>query len=286
MQYNCVDQYIAAEKARFYNDKACLKSIMGESIPTRMRLWFNRVKCNRRRCLDREWLEELLNVLHRANMAKFGENSGLMKRLFETKGKLLVEANPTSSDFGIGMPSTHIDAGKKSKWLGANWYGYSLTETREELLKTNGSDPSYAVTWTRESLVDNPRAKITYRDRAVQNFHPSMTTKKRSRQIPAKKAKRSSRSGTRTSRKVMCKPLGKNDDYDDAYDDVDDDDDDDDDDEEDFIQRCYDEYRADFGKTKRRRRKPPTRPAFQRAKQRVKNILDDQDNEDLHTMSA
>ena len=135
-----------------------------------MQRWSRKINGGKQFVSSFDWYKCLL----KANMAKFGENSSLRQRLLESRGKLLVEANPCSSDFGIGLSATHVHATVQAKWLGANWYGYSLTDAREQLLEVSGIVPSYAVTWTWESLCANPRSKLSARHRGTQRYHPSM----------------------------------------------------------------------------------------------------------------
>ena len=52
----------------------------------------------------------------------------MKEQLYETKGKLLVEANPRDERWGIGHSETDQEAQNENTWRGKNWLGYILTE--------------------------------------------------------------------------------------------------------------------------------------------------------------
>ena len=71
VMYNCVDQYHAAEKARYFKDTTCLELIMQEQDTEKMQRWSRKINGGKQFASSFDWYKCLL----KANMAKFGENS-------------------------------------------------------------------------------------------------------------------------------------------------------------------------------------------------------------------
>lgn len=75
-------------------------------------------------------------IVERGNYLKFGlgqgDNAEMRRALFETRGKLLVEASPTDRIWGIGY-SVEDAPGNEDKW-GDNRMGAALTRARDKLI--------------------------------------------------------------------------------------------------------------------------------------------------------
>ena len=57
-----------------------------------------------------------------------------MKYLSETKGRVLVEASPYDTIWGIGLAKHVPDINNPFTWRGRNLLGFALTEVRDELI--------------------------------------------------------------------------------------------------------------------------------------------------------
>jgi ribA/ribD-fused uncharacterized protein len=140
VQYNCAEQYMMAEKARYFRDEAALEAIMAAAHPRQQKRigrkvagfaaeeWEHAESNGRPYC----W-----NVVWRGNVAKFAQNDRLREKLMATDGTTLVEASPSDTIWGIGLAEDDPRAGDRSQWLGRNWLGEVLTDVREHL-KANG----------------------------------------------------------------------------------------------------------------------------------------------------
>lgn len=130
--YSCTEQYMMAEKARLFGDKAMLEAIMKSDHPKEMKA-FGRAVQN----FDKQvWSEQCYDIVKRGNLAKFSQNSALWDVMKMTKNRILVEASPRDRIWGIGMGKSNPDAENPLKWRGQNLLGFALTEVRDRLLES------------------------------------------------------------------------------------------------------------------------------------------------------
>ena len=69
----------------------------------------------------------------RGNDAKFRQNQGLRRKLFQTGSAILAEASPIDAVWGIGLSADDPRAQDPAQWPGQNLLGKILTELRETL---------------------------------------------------------------------------------------------------------------------------------------------------------
>ena len=136
VKYNCAEQFMMAEKARYFVDDGALDAIMRVEHPRDQKQigreiadfdvseWEHKESNGRPFC----W-----NVVNRGNVAKFSQNPKLLKTLLKTESTTLVEASPVDSIWGIGLAADDQRAHDRSTWLGTNWLGEVLTAVREDL---------------------------------------------------------------------------------------------------------------------------------------------------------
>ena len=136
VKYNCAEQYMMAEKARLFKDKAAEKAIMKSRSPYEQKMLGRKVK---RFNVDK-WNNVARDIVYRGNMAKFGQNKDLLERLFSTEGTTLVESSPVDTIWGIGLAEDNPKARNRSTWNGKNWLGEVLTRVREDLKDQHSSN--------------------------------------------------------------------------------------------------------------------------------------------------
>ena len=174
-RYNCAEQYYMEQKAKTFGDRIKAEMVMKEEDPRKQKMLG--------RCVNgysnSVWWEKCHDVVYEGNFAKFSQNAFLREKLFATRGKLLVEASPYDSVWGIGLNIHDIRITNKNLWMGGNWLGYVLTKVREDLLKLYGKTPSYAITWDWATLRRDPRIHTTFQQRKQSQDH--LHQRKRSR---------------------------------------------------------------------------------------------------------
>lgn len=129
VQYFNVEQYMMAEKARLFGDKAAEQLILQTQDPRRIKALGRSV----RGYDDARWAAVRMEVVERACLAKFGQNERLHEQLLATQDKTLVEASPVDSLWGIGLSSHDPRALDPEQWLGDNLLGLVLMKVRQQL---------------------------------------------------------------------------------------------------------------------------------------------------------
>jgi ribA/ribD-fused uncharacterized protein len=129
--FNCVEQWMMAEKARLFNDDATLAKIMSAVDPREQKAYGRQVKNFDKTIWDRV----ARDVVYKGCYAKFTQNYNHKLKLIATAGTTLVEASPEDIIWGIGLKKDDPRAKDRSKWRGTNWLGETLTRVREDIMK-------------------------------------------------------------------------------------------------------------------------------------------------------
>lgn len=131
--YICAEQYMHAEKALLFGDKAMAERIMRSDSPHEHKLMGGRVSGFEQAL----WDERKVPIVTEGNRAKFGQNAGLRRRLLDTGEAILAEANPKDFIWGIGLSENDPAALDPAKWQGTNLLGQVLMAVRAELARSN-----------------------------------------------------------------------------------------------------------------------------------------------------
>jgi ribA/ribD-fused uncharacterized protein len=127
--YPTAEHYMMAEKARLFGDTASAEKILATTDPRRAKALGRRVAG-----FDEDtWVRERYGIVVRGNMAKFGAHARLRDHLSATTGKVLVEASPLDTIWGIGFDENQPEALRPSEWRGLNLLGFALMDVREAL---------------------------------------------------------------------------------------------------------------------------------------------------------
>lgn len=82
-----------------------------------------------------KWDQWKVDIVYRGNSAKFGQNDGALRKLRNTEGTLLVEANPRDWIWGSGRAIDDTSGNAPSNWRGQNLLGLILTKVRIDLAR-------------------------------------------------------------------------------------------------------------------------------------------------------
>ncbi|MEM7477795.1 MAG: NADAR family protein [Planctomycetota bacterium] len=141
-RYNCAEQFMMAEKARYFMDDDALSAIMRADHPRDQK----RIGREISGFDDSEWQHTetngrpyCWNIVYRGNVAKFSQNPKLLDMLLRTAGTTLVEASPLDSIWGIGVAADDSRAYQRATWQGTNWLGEVLTAVREYFAESDGT---------------------------------------------------------------------------------------------------------------------------------------------------
>lgn len=141
--YNCAEQYMMAEKARFFEDEWAEEGIMKANHPREQKKLGRTVK----NFDPDKWNEVSRDVVYRANYAKFKQNPGLEYELLDTKDELLVEASPYDKIWGVGLSTDDAAVLDPKNWQGTNWLGEVLMKVREDIVADVETPPG-KINWS------------------------------------------------------------------------------------------------------------------------------------------
>lgn len=129
IKYNCAEQYMMAAKAKLFGDFESLQAIMMTSEPARQKILGRLV-----RNFDKErWEMVALEIVTEGNYAKFTQSKTLKDQLLRTDDKIIVEASPYDTIWGIGLDEDDPDRFDESKWKGTNWLGIAIMNARKRI---------------------------------------------------------------------------------------------------------------------------------------------------------
>jgi ribA/ribD-fused uncharacterized protein len=135
IEYNCSEQWMMSEKARFFGDDIIREMILVSKDPSEQKDLGRRVK----NFNSSSWELVAKDLVYKGLFYKFTQNDSMLKKLLETKGTLIVEASPYDKIWGIGLAENDKRIHDPKNWLGKNWLGEVLTKLRDDLITTSQS---------------------------------------------------------------------------------------------------------------------------------------------------
>lgn len=138
VEYNCAEQYMMAMKAKLFGDHATLEKIMNARGPWNTQGEFNAYPRDQKEFGRRvenfefaKWDAVNMDIVFRANAARYQNDEQFWEMLRHTGDRLIVEASPYDTVWGIGLDVDHPDAFNKVAWRGENRLGRVLTSVRD-----------------------------------------------------------------------------------------------------------------------------------------------------------
>lgn len=128
-EYNCAEQYMMAQKANIFGDKEVMTQILAETYQMTIKRLGRLVKNYN----DDVWIEKRFQIVVESNLAKFSQNDDLRHFMLNTGDKIIVEASPKDTIWGIGFDEFAPEATNPSLWNGENLLGFALMEVRDRL---------------------------------------------------------------------------------------------------------------------------------------------------------
>lgn len=127
--YKTAEHWMMAEKARLFKDEDALKVILATETPIDAKAGGRLVKG-----FDpAAWDERKFEIVVEGNQHKFGQHEVLKEYLLGTGDRVLVEASPRDTIWGIGMGGSNPLATDPEQWRGENLLGFVLMEVRDKL---------------------------------------------------------------------------------------------------------------------------------------------------------
>ena len=129
VDYPTAEHFMMAGKARLFGDQAALRRVLEATTP-------GAVKAIGREIAgfdDDAWREHRWAIVVNANMGKFSQDERLRRFLLDTGERVLVEASPVDTIWGIGLAADDADMANPAAWKGLNLLGFALMEVRAAL---------------------------------------------------------------------------------------------------------------------------------------------------------
>jgi ribA/ribD-fused uncharacterized protein len=129
IEYKTAEHWMMAGKARLFNDLSNLESVLQSNTPAEAKKLGRMVK----HFDPAIWDQHKFNLVVEGNFYKFSQQEALKAFLLNTHDRVLVEASPVDSIWGIGMAKDHAAIENPLLWKGENLLGYALMEVRDKL---------------------------------------------------------------------------------------------------------------------------------------------------------
>jgi len=129
VRYPSTEHWMMAEKARLFGDEETLARILSAKSPAEAKKLGREVQG----FVPERWDAQRVEIVIIGNWHKFSQHPELRKFLLGTHDRVLVEASPVDTIWGIGLAADAPDAAHPAKWQGPNLLGFALMEVRDQL---------------------------------------------------------------------------------------------------------------------------------------------------------
>ena len=127
--YSSAEQAMMHAKAILFENAGIADEILQASDPGKQKALGRQVTG-----FDQDhWSRARYDIVVRINLAKFSQNKGLRRKLFQTGQLQLVEASPTDTVWGIGLDAETARNTPEHLWPGQNLLGRALMDVRTKL---------------------------------------------------------------------------------------------------------------------------------------------------------
>lgn len=123
------EQAFMWEKAVFFNDHESASKILKEENPAKAKKLGREVK----NFDDSKWSKVCYEIMYKINYEKYFQNTRLKNILLNTGDKMIIEANPKDTRWGVGLSAEDDRVLDESQWQGENLLGKVLMQVRDEL---------------------------------------------------------------------------------------------------------------------------------------------------------
>lgn len=127
--YFTAEHWMMAEKARLFNDEITRSKILQTASPAAVKKSGRGIQH-----FDAAvWDAHKYNIVVQGNLHKFSQNNELKSFLLNTGERVLVEASPVDTIWGIGLAADYDAVHNPLLWKGENLLGFALMEVRDQL---------------------------------------------------------------------------------------------------------------------------------------------------------
>jgi ribA/ribD-fused uncharacterized protein len=127
--YKTAEHYMMAHKARLFHDSKAYQKILESNHPKAAKSIGREISG----FSEAVWLEHRFAIVVAGNIAKFSCHPEFRAYLLNTGERVLVEASPVDTIWGIGLAVDHANVENPEQWLGLNLLGFALIQARSVL---------------------------------------------------------------------------------------------------------------------------------------------------------
>lgn len=131
--YKTAEHWMMAQKALLFGDLAVYEKVLNADKPNEVKQLGRQISYFN----EAVWNEHKYEIVKLGNIHKFNQNPAYGDYLLQTGDKILVEASPVDTVWGIGLAQDNDDIHNLYLWRGENLLGFALMEVRD-LLSTFG----------------------------------------------------------------------------------------------------------------------------------------------------
>ena len=155
VRYSSMEQFIMAEKCKLFGDLATRERILGVSDPRLHKRWGRAAK----HFNEGVWKANRKYITLVGLYEKFLQDPAMRQHLLSSGDRLLAEASPRDTIWGIGLRADDPDAATPSTWLGENLLGSALQQVRTLLREAT---PPKTPGTSKQGRAANPNAGLIF----------------------------------------------------------------------------------------------------------------------------
>ncbi len=127
--YRSTEHWMMAEKARLFANQKKLAQILASQTPAEAKKLGREITG----FVPEVWENHKYQIVITGNWHKFSQHKSLATFLLSINDRILVEASPVDTIWGIGLAADAPEAEHPDHWLGPNLLGFALMEVRDQL---------------------------------------------------------------------------------------------------------------------------------------------------------
>ncbi len=127
--YPSAEHFMMAQKAKLFGDTHAFERALTAPSPGAAKAIGRSVQ----NFDEATWASHRFGIVVEASVHKFEQNTALGDFLRNTGSRVLVEASPVDTIWGIGLAADHPHCTQPSRWKGQNLLGFALMQARAQL---------------------------------------------------------------------------------------------------------------------------------------------------------
>ncbi len=129
INYKTSEHWMMAQKAQLFGATEIFNKILAAEKPGEVKELGRQIESFD----EKIWNEKKYEIVKQGSIHKFEQNKKLGEYLLNTTDRVLVEASPVDTVWGIGLSQNSRNIENPNTWRGQNLLGFALMEARDAL---------------------------------------------------------------------------------------------------------------------------------------------------------